>query len=577
MGRRPFLLLVMAVVVVGAVNAVMLVAAPLQRQTVVFDDYSETLAALLAAGACLFTASRGRGRTRQAWGLIGIGAACWGLGQVAWTYQEAILNLHPADLFPSYPDLGYLLSVPFAILGLLRLPGAVTTNEARLRSLLDGLLMAGALLFISWDLVLGPVYASSSTDAFAQIVGLAYPISDIAMVTIVLLTLSRLRVGQRLPITLLACGVLLNAFADSSFAYLTTVQNYNAVNFPDLGWTMGYALLGLAAVRTLRASAHRDDHEVRQPRWTLMLPYVTVAAAGVAAVVTEFVAGALTRILEWDLILTMSVVLFRQFLFVRETRSLNEQVARKNDDLDLQVRERTRALVDSLEDLYRSNDERTKLLMRLVTVQEQERQHIAGVIHDDMLQSMIAAKMRMFLLHGDGDTDDATAASIEQSIEGAIVRMRTLLSDLHPHILELGLVTAVEQSIAEFNEADRPRVVLQNELKGDPSPIVATTLYRIVREGLNNANKHAHGATVTVLLDGDQDRGFSARITDDGPGFAPRGDGRSPQGHLGLSSMHERAEALGGWVRIDSALGRGTVIEVWLPQKPHVLTELPAA
>ena len=41
--------------------------------------------------------------------------------------------------------------------------------------------------------------------------------------------------------------------------------------------------------------------------------------------------------------------------------------------------------------------------------------------------------------------------------------------------------------------------------------------------------------------------------------------------------MHERAETLGGWVRIDSAPGSGTVIEVWLPQKPHVLTDLPAA
>src|ERR1017187_136924 len=428
MRRRSFLLLVAGVAVVGAVNLVMLVAAPLRIQTVVVDDISETLAALLAAAACLFTAARGSGRTRQAWGLIGISAACWGFGQLAWTYEEVVLGLVPANLFPSYPDLGYLLSVPFAILGLLRLPGAVTTNEARLRSLLDGLLMAGALLFISWDLVLSPVYASSSTDAFAQIVGLAYPISDIAMVTIVLLTLSRPRVGQRLPIPLLACGVLLTAFADSSFAYLTTVQNYNSGTFPDLGWTMGYALIGLAAVRALRASAQRDEVRVHQPRGRLMLPYVTVGAAGVAAVVTEFVAGSLSRVVEWDLIVTISVVLVRQFLFVRETRSLHDQVARQNDDLDLQVRERTRALVDSLEDLYRSNDERTKLLLRLVTVQEQERQHIAGVIHDDMLQSMIAAKMRLFLLHGDGDTDDATATSIEQSIEGAIVRMRTLLS-----------------------------------------------------------------------------------------------------------------------------------------------------
>jgi signal transduction histidine kinase len=270
-------------------------------------------------------------------------------------------------------------------------------------------------------------------------------------------------------------------------------------------------------------------------------------------------------------------VLVRQYLFARETRSLNEQVALKNDDLDVKIRERTGALVESLEDLYRSNDERTRLLLRLVTVQEQERQHIAGVIHDDMLQSMIAAKMRIFLLQGDAETDDGTAASIEASIEGAIVRMRNLLSDLHPHILELGLIVAVEESIAEFNEPGGLEVVLRNKLVGTPSPIVATTLYRIVREALNNATKHAPGATVTVLLHGDQEAGFGARVTDDGPGFAPRGDGRSPQGHLGLSSMHERAQALGGWARVDSAVGSGTVIEAWLPQRPEVINELPAA
>ena len=577
MGKRSYLLLVAAVAVLGTVNLVMLVAAPLQRRTVIVDDLSETVSALLAAAACLYTAIRGTGRTRQAWALIGIGAAVWGLGQAAWSVQEIVLAQSPANFFPSYPDLGYLLSVPFAVAGLLRLPGAPAANGARVRSVLDGLLIAGALLFISWDVVLGPVYASSATDAFSQIVGLAYPISDIAMITIVLLTLSRLRVGQRLPLTLLACGVLLNAFADSSFAYLTTVQNYASVNFPDLGWTMGYALIGLAAVRTLRTSTHREGDEVRQPRWTLLLPYFTVAAAGAAAVVTEFAAGSLSRVLEWDLILTTTVVLIRQFLFVRDTRSLSDEVARKNDDLDLQVRERTRALVDSLEDLHRSNDERTRLLLRLVQVQEQERQRIAGVIHDDMLQSMIAAKMRMFLLHGGDDTDDATVTAIESSIEGAIVRMRGMLTDLHPHILELGLLVAIEQSVAEFNEEGNLSVSLQYELACDPSPIVATTLYRIVREALTNANKHARGAMVTVLLHGDVAGGFGARISDDGPGFMPRGDGRSPQGHLGLSSMHERAEALGGWVHVGSTAGTGTVIDLWLPQKPDVVPEVPAA
>ena len=112
---------------------------------------------------------------------------------------------------------------------------------------------------------------------------------------------------------------------------------------------------------------------------------------------------------------------------------------------------------------------------------------MAGIIHDDMLQSMIAAKMRMFLLHRDGEADEATAASIESSIEGAIVRMRTMLSDLHPHILELGLRAAVEQSISEFNDGEDLVVILTDEVSGEPSPIVATTLYRIIREALTNA------------------------------------------------------------------------------------------
>jgi signal transduction histidine kinase len=577
MGRRTFLLLVVAVVVLGLVNGVFLVVAPLQRPTYVLDDLSESLTPLLAAGACLYTAAKGHDRGRQAWALIGIAALCWGLGQVAWTVQEVFLNLVPANLFPSYPDLGYLSSVPFAIAGLLRLPGAAGNAGERGRTLLDGLLIAGALLFISWDFVLGPVYAASSTDAFAQVVGLAYPISDIAMATIVLLALSRRGGGQRLPLLLLGCGVLLNAAADSSFAFLTTLQNYNSVNFPDLGWTIGYALIGLAAVKALGAPTLAAAGELRQPHWRLLLPYWTVAFAGAAAIETELVVGSLNRVLEWDLIFTITIVLTRQFLFVRETSSLSALVADQNDDLELKVRSRTGALIESLEDLHRTNDERTRLLRRLVTVQEEERKHLAGIIHDDMLQTMIAAKMRMFLLQGDDASDNETAQSIGAALDRAILHMRGLMTDLHPQILDLGLVAAVEQSVAEFNDDGAITVSLLNNLRDDPSTIVAATLYRFVREGLNNAAKHAHGARVVVTLRGAQRIGFGARVNDDGPGFTPLADGRSPLGHMGLSSMHERAEALGGWARVATSTARGTSVEVWLPSRTEPNTVLPAA
>jgi signal transduction histidine kinase len=571
MGRRTFFLLAILVGIVAAANLAFLFGLPDARITAVIDDLSETLMPLLAAGACLYTAARGTGRSRQAWGLIGIAAGCWGLGQLAWTVQEVFLNLDPAASFPSYPDLGYLMSVPFAFVGLLRFPGTEGTSGARTRALLDGLLIASALLFISWDLVLGPLYAQSSSDLFAQIVGLAYPVSDIAMATIVILTLSRVRVGRRLPLALLGCGVLLNALADSSFAFLTSVRGYDTIT-PDVGWTLGYALIGLAACRALGSSGHVGEKDIRLPRWNLLLPYWTLAAAGVLAVVTEITAGSLNRVLESDLLFAIAVVLIRQYLIVRSTHSMNTQVATRNDDLDRQVRVRTGELIDSLEALHSTNDERTRLLLRLVTLQEDERERIAGVIHDDMLQSMIAAKMRMYLLHKDADT-----ASVEAALDRAIARMRNLMTDLRPQILDLGLLAAVEQSIAEFNEDGALIVSLRNQILGDPTPIVGTTLYRIVREALVNASKHAPGSAVTVILQGDAGTGFGARVSDDGPGFTLQQDGRSPKGHLGLSSMRESAEALGGWVRIGSGAGTGTTIEVWLPQRPLLVPEMPAA
>ena len=574
MRKSTFRWLVAGLIALAAVNLAFLVAAPGQRATVVLDDISECLTPLAAAVACVRAAARHQGRTRQAWALIGISAASWCFGQAAWTYQEVIVGLSPANLFPSYPDLGYLTAVPFAIVGLLRLPGAAQKGGTGTRSLLDGLIIAGALLFISWDLVLGPVYANTSDSIFATLIGLAYPVSDVAMVTIVLLTVTRLQSGQRIARTLLASGLVLNAVADSFFAYLTTVQGFGASNPIDLGWTLGYGLIALAGTR---AVARTSMDTARQPRWRLLLPYGAAVIAGALAIVTEVTAGSLDRVLESDLLFIITVILARQFLYLRETSALNDQVAGQNDQLNRKVRERTRALSESLEDLYRTDFERRRLLQRMVTLQEEERQHIAEVIHDDMLQSMVGAKMRMFLLRDGSDADVQTAATVEAAIDRAIKRMRNLMSDLRPQILEMGLIPALQQSIAEFNEEGRIKVTLQEQLGAEPAPLVGTTLYRIAREAVNNAQKHAPGAAVTVTLRGSPDAGFTAVIGDDGPGFTPQEDGGSPEGHMGLTSMRERAEALGGWLRLSTAPGRGTRIEVWLPQRLEALSDVPEA
>ena len=96
MRTRTFIALAAAAALIALINVGVLVLAPGQRATVIIDDFSECLTPLGAAALCLGTAFRSHGRARQAWGLIGISAACWGLGQAYWTYEEVFLRVDAA-------------------------------------------------------------------------------------------------------------------------------------------------------------------------------------------------------------------------------------------------------------------------------------------------------------------------------------------------------------------------------------------------------------------------------------------------------------------------------------------------
>jgi signal transduction histidine kinase len=89
-------------------------------------------------------------------------------------------------------------------------------------------------------------------------------------------------------------------------------------------------------------------------------------------------------------------------------------------------------------------------------------------------------------------------------------------------------------------------------------------LYRIVQEAVVNARKHADATHVEVDVTSASE-GVSVRVRDDGIGFTPDLGAIPEPGHLGLTTMVERAELAGGWARVDSSPGGGTVVECWLP------------
>jgi len=105
---------------------------------------------------------------------------------------------------------------------------------------------------------------------------------------------------------------------------------------------------------------------------------------------------------------------------------------------------------------------------------------------------------------------------------------------------------------------------LQDDFREQPSGETRVLLFRIAQEALGNVHKHAKAKRVAVHLSQD-DGGYKVEIRDDGVGFTPPQVLSSDPGHLGLSSMRERAELAGGWCKVHSLPDCGTTVEFWLP------------
>src|SRR5438309_10651034 len=145
--------------------------------TVRFDDIGEFVIAFIAAAGCAYTAIRHRARTRLAWTLLAASAFAWGAGQVVWSYFELLKG--QVAPFPSFADLGYLSAMPLAIAGVLSFPSAPSKVTSLMRTVLDGLLIGGSFVVISWTTVLGAVYRGGTGSLQIDLIGLAYPIGDV--------------------------------------------------------------------------------------------------------------------------------------------------------------------------------------------------------------------------------------------------------------------------------------------------------------------------------------------------------------------------------------------------------------
>jgi len=225
-----------------------------------------------------------------------------------------------------------------------------------------------------------------------------------------------------------------------------------------------------------------------------------------------------------------------------------------------------RSLALRAEEAERAAGDRAQLVGALVRAAEDERERIAGEVHDDAIQAMVAVGIRLRMLANriDDPEQRELLATLEQTVETTIQRVRTLLFELRPPALDrAGLREVLEELLDETFGDDSVDWNLVTNYDAEPSDATRIVLYRIAQEALANVRRHARASRVDVVVE-TRDRGFVTRVSDDGVGFELGGanSGSSP---LGLTSMRERAAMTGGTFQIRSTPGGGTVVEWWLP------------
>ncbi len=206
---------------------------------------------------------------------------------------------------------------------------------------------------------------------------------------------------------------------------------------------------------------------------------------------------------------------------------------------------------------------------RLVTTREEERRRIRRDLHDGLgpqlasLTLTIAAARQ--LLAYDPKATDALLQELSAHAQAAITDIRRVIYGLRPPALDdLGLISALQEQVVHAGKQGLHVVIDGPERLPAMPAAVEVAAYRIVTEALTNVMRHAAADTCIVRLVLEHD--LVLEVRDDGCGLPPGG-----RAGVGLSSMRERAEELGGTCQIESVPGEGTRVRARLPVRQEAL------
>jgi PAS domain S-box-containing protein len=237
-----------------------------------------------------------------------------------------------------------------------------------------------------------------------------------------------------------------------------------------------------------------------------------------------------------------------------------------------------RSLFQFLQD---RDEDRTRLLRRMNSAIEQERNRIARDLHDGPVQGVSAASLSLeaaLLMIKAGDTDRGldVLAKIRHELAEEADSLRRLMAGLRPPVLEeRGLMPALRESLMRFGTDQGIETEFSGAIARSIPDDLETLAFRVVQESLTNVGKHSGASRVTVHVETDQSQ-LRVEIEDDGKGFET-GEVRDHlrAGRVGLASMRERVELASGTFAVRSTPGRGTAVMATIPLDLALVTAAP--
>ena len=316
-----------------------------------------------------------------------------------------------------------------------------------------------------------------------------------------------------------------------------------------LAAALAYTTLNLGlvagAVHFLRRIPYKDALRAITPSPVtgFALTYLLLTALGAA---TAFAYREVGDAGEWVVVAILVPLLFARMAI---------QGAKAQQEMSEKIQRQQEALLDASETVFQER--------------ELERHRIAEHIHDSSLQMLAAAaygasNTAALLESGKIDRAKQTLTTADEAIHMAMTALRESLVDLRrSSVEEGGLMTTISKFVEQLSVLWGAQIRIEGGIANEPPIPVALAAFQILQEGVVNALKHSESDEIVVRISEDETRMVHIVVEDQGPGFDLAKEAEAE--HVGMTLMRERAEGVGGEIRVHTAPGEGTRLEAILP------------